>query len=90
MDKKKCDYILYFGSPSCPQCRGLKDSLKKAGAVYEESTEYDKFGVKELPTLVLMSNAHDGHVEGGRRTGFLTVEEIDDFLRYTSVERRLK
>ena len=42
MNKSGYDYLLYFGSPSCVQCRALKESLKKANVVYEESEEYDK------------------------------------------------
>lgn len=91
MNKSGYDYLLYFGSPSCPQCRGLKESLKKANVVYEESDEYDKYGVKELPTLVLVGYHHGNKMEEvDRRTGFLTPEEINDFLRHSSVERRVQ
>jgi len=90
MNKSGYDYVLLFSSPSCPQCRGLKESLKKAGVVYEECDDYDEHNVTELPTLLLMGYRHGNeHAEVDRRVGFLTVEQLDDFLRHSSVERRV-
>ena len=90
MDKSKYDYLLYFGSPSCAQCRALKESLKKANVVYEECEEYEKYNVMSLPTLILMGYKHGNeHEEVDRRTGYQTVEQLDDFLRHSSVERRV-
>lgn len=90
MNKSDYDYLLYFGSPTCAQCRALKETLKKAGVVYEESDEYDKYNVMSLPTLILMKEGH-GHVhkEGARHTGFMTVDQINDFVKHSSVERRV-
>ena len=91
MNKSGYDYLLYFGSPSCAQCRTLKESLKKANVVYEESDEYDKHNVMSFPTLILMEYKHgNNHEEKDRRIGFQTVEQLDDFLRHSSVERRVK
>lgn len=83
------DYLLYFGLPSCSQCRGLKENLKKANVVYEESKEYDKYGVTEVPVLVLIGY-HKNNVmkEVKRHVGYMTVEEINEFLKLSSVERR--
>ena len=90
MDVSKYDYLLYFGSPSCAQCRALKESLKKANVVYMESDEYEKYNVMSLPTLILMGYKHGNeHEEVDRRTGFQTVQQLDDFLRHSSVERRV-
>jgi len=90
MNKSGYDYLLYFGSPSCAQCRALKESLKKANVVYEESEEYDKYNVMSLPTLILFEYKHGNkHEEVDRRVGFQTVEQLDDFLRHSSVERRV-
>ena len=91
MNKSGYDYLLYFGSLSCPQCRALKESLRKANVVYEESEEYDKYNVMAFPTLILMGYKHGNeHEEIDRRTGFQTVEQLDDFLRHSSVERRVQ
>ena len=90
MNKSGYDYLLYFGSPSCSQCRALKESLKKANVVYMESDEYEKYNVMSLPTLILMGYKHGNeHEEVDRRTGFQTVQQLDDFLRHSSVERRV-
>lgn len=90
MNTSGYDYVLLFSSPSCPQCKGLKKSLKEAGVVYEESDEYEKYNVTELPTLILMGYRHGNkHEEEDRRVGYQTVTELDDFLRHSSVERRV-
>lgn len=84
------DYVLLFSTPSCPQCKGLKQSLDKANVVYEESDEYDKYNVMSVPTLILMGYKHGNrHEEVDRRVGYQTVEQLDDFLRHSSVERRV-
>ena len=84
------DYVLLFTTPSCPQCKGLKQSLKQAGVVYEESDEYDKYNGMTVPTLILRGYKHGNeHEEVDRRVGYQTVEQLDDFLRHSSVERRL-
>lgn len=91
MDTSKYDYLLYFGSPTCTQCRALKESLKKANVVYMESDEYEKYNVMSFPTLILMGYKHGNrHEEVDRRVGFQTVEQLDDFLRHSSVERRVQ
>jgi thioredoxin-related protein len=90
LNKSGYDYLLYFGSPSCSQCRALKESLKKANVVYEECDEYDKYNVMSFPTLILMEYKHGNNFEeADRRVGFQTVEQLDDFLRHSSVERRV-
>ena len=91
MNKSGYDYLLYFGSPSCSQCRALKDSLKKANVVYEENDEYEKYNVMSFPTLILMGyKKGNEHEEVDRRVGFQTVEQLNDFLRHSSVERRVE
>ena len=66
------------------------ESLKKANVVYEESDEYEKYNVMSFPTLILMEYKHGNKFEeADRRTGFQTVEQLDDFLRHSSVERRV-
>ena len=91
MNKSGFDYLLYFGSPSCAQCRALKESMKKANVVYEESDEYEKYNVMSLPTIILFEYKHGNkHEEVARHTGFMTVEQLDDFLRHSSVERRVQ
>ena len=90
VNKSGYDYVLYFGNPTCTQCRALKESLKKANVVYEESDEYEKYNVMSFPTLILMGYKHGNeHKEVDRRVGFQTVEQLDDFLRHSSVERRV-
>ena len=90
MDKSEYDYLLYFGNHSCSQCRALKESLKKANVVYQECDEYEKYNVMSLPTLILMGYKHGNkHEEVDRCVGFKTVEQLDDFLRHSSVERRV-
>ena len=90
MNTSGYDYVLLFTSPSCPQCNGLKQSLKQAGVVYEECNEYDKYNVMSLPTLILMGYKHGNeHEEVDRRVGYQTVKQLDDFLRHSSVERRV-
>lgn len=91
MNKSGFDYLLYFGTPSCAQCRALKENLKKANVVYEESDEFEKYNVMSVPTIILMAERHGHkHTEEARHTGFMTVEQIDDFLRHSSVERRVQ
>jgi len=85
------DYLILFSSPSCPQCRGLKESLKKTGLEYEESDDYDTYNVTELPTLILMENKkYHKHGEKKRNVGFMTVDELNDFVKFSSCGRRLK
>ena len=90
MNTSGYDYVLLFTTPSCPQCKGLKQSLKEAGVVYEECDEYDKYNVMSVPTLILMGYKLGKKFEElDRRTGFQTVQQLDDFLRHSSVERRV-
>lgn len=91
MKKSDNDYLILFSLPSCPQCKGLKASLKETGLDYEESDEYDKYGVDEVPTLILMLTKREHkHVEGKRHVGFMTTEELNNFVRGTSCSRWLK
>ena len=90
MKKSDCDYLILFSSPSCPQCRGLKQSLKETGLVYEESGEYDLFNVDHLPTLVLMEHKKcHAHEERKRHVGFMTVDELNEFVKHSSCERNM-
>ena len=91
MKKYDSDYLLLFTLPSCPQCRGLKESLKKTGLEYEESNEYDEYNIQHVPTLILMkSQTNKGHThrEASRVTGYMTEEELNDFVKGTSCTRR--
>ena len=91
MFKFDTDYLILFSSPSCPQCRGLKESLKKTGLEYEESNDYDTYNVTELPTLILMENKkYHKHGEKKRHVGFMTVDELNEFVKFSSCGRRLE
>lgn len=84
------DYLILFSSPSCPQCRGLKQSLKETGLEYEERDDYDTFNVTELPTLILMeSKKNHKHEEKKRHVGFMTVDELNEFVKLSSCGRRM-
>lgn len=91
MKKYDNDYLLLFSLPSCPQCKGLAQSLQKTGLEYEKSEEYEKYNVEEVPTLILMS-AHKGHIhkEEKRHIGFMTEDELNEFVKGTSCTRWLK
>ena len=90
MKKAQRDYLILFSSPSCPQCRGLKDSLKKTGLEYEERDDYDTFNVTELPTLILMeAKKYDKHGERKRHVGYMTPDELNEFVKLSSCGRRL-
>lgn len=84
------DYLILFSSPSCPQCRGLKQSLKETGLEYEERDDYDTFNVTELPTLILMeSKKYHKHEEQKRHVGFMTVDQLNEFVKHSSCGRRM-
>lgn len=84
------DYLILFSSPSCPQCGGLKDSLKKTGLEYDESDDYDTFNVTHLPTLVLMeSKKNHVHEEKDRHVGYMTPDELNEFVKFSSCGRRV-
>ena len=90
MKKTDFDYLILFSSPSCPQCRGLKESLKKTGLEYEESDDYDTYNVTELPTLVFMeAKKNHRHEEKKRHVGFTTVDELNEFVKLSSCGRRM-
>ena len=90
MTKTDFDYLILFGSPSCPQCRALKESLKKTGLEYEERDDYDTFNVTELPTLILMeAKKNHKHGEQKRHVGFMTVDELNEFVKFSSCGRRM-
>lgn len=67
--------LLYFGTPTCTQCRALKNSLK--GIPYKESEEYTLWGVMSAPTLVLVD---DDMKEIKRTTGFKTKSQLIEWL----------
>jgi glutaredoxin len=88
MKKYDYDYLLLFSLPSCPQCKGLAQSLAKTGLEYEKSEEYEKYGVTEVPTLILMeSKKGHRHEEAKRHTGFMTEDELNEFVKGTSCTR---
>ena len=90
MMKFDLDYLLLFSSPSCPQCRGLKESLKKTGLEYEESDNYEAFNVDHLPTLILMeSKKYHRHEEQKRHVGYMTPDELNEFVKFSSCGRRM-
>jgi glutaredoxin len=90
MKKADFDYLILFSSPSCPQCRGLKESLKKTGLEYEESDDYDTFNVTELPTLVFMeAKKNHRHEEKKRHVGYMTPDELNEFVKLSSCGRRM-
>jgi len=90
MTKFDLDYLILFSSPSCPQCKGLKQSLKETGLEYEERNDYDTFNVTELPTLILMeSKKYHKHEEQKRHVGFMTVDELNEFVKNSSCGRRM-
>lgn len=91
MKKLDTDYLLLFSSPSCPQCNALKQTFKKTGLEYEESNEYEKYNVDHLPCLILMGT-HRGHVhkEEKRHIGFMTEDELNEFVKGTSCTRWFK
>ena len=90
MPKAKSDYLILFSSPSCPQCRGLKQSLKTTGLEYEERDDYDTFNVTELPTLILMeAKKLDKHEEQKRHVGYMTPDELNEFVKFSSCGRRM-
>lgn len=90
MNKCDFDYLLLFSSPSCPQCRGLKESLKKTGLEYEESNNYEGFNVEHLPTLILMeSKKFHRHEEQKRHVGYMTPDELNEFVKHSSCGRRM-
>lgn len=90
MKKADMDYLILFSSPSCPQCKGLKRSLQETGLEYEESDDYDGFNVTELPTLILMeAKKYHKHEEEKRHVGFMTVDELNEFVKLSSCGRRL-
>lgn len=90
MNKNDFDYLILFSSPSCPQCNALKQSLKKTGLEYEERDDYDEFGVMHLPTLILMeAKKNHWHEEKKRHVGFMTVDELNEFVKLSSCGRRI-
>lgn len=90
MKKADFDYLILFSSPSCPQCRGLKQSLKTTGLEYEERDDYDTFNVTELPTLILMeSKKNHIHEEQKRHVGYMTPDELNEFVKFSSCGRRM-
>ena len=98
MEKADLDYLILFSSPTCPQCRALKNSLKEVGLEYEEYNdyedfpdEYEKFDIQHLPTLILMeAKKNHKHEEQKRHVGFMTKDELNEFVKFTSCGRRLK
>lgn len=91
MKKADFDYLILFSSPSCPQCRGLKQSLKTTGLEYEERDDYDTFNVTELPTLILMeSKKNHVHEEQKRHIGYMTADELNEFVKFSSCGRRVQ
>lgn len=91
MKKSENDYLLLFTLPSCPQCNGLKMSLKKVGLEYEESDEYDKYNIMSVPTLILMKVKRDRkHEEEKRCTGYRTPDELNEFVKGSSCTRWIK
>lgn len=90
MTKVDVDYLILFSSPTCPQCRGLKQSLKETGLEYEERDDYDEFNVDHLPTLILMeAKKFHKHEEQKRHVGFMTVDELNEFVKHSSCGRRM-
>ena len=91
MKKTDYDYLLLFTLPSCPQCKGLKMSLKETGLEYEESEEYEKYNVNHVPTLILMENKKNHlHAEKKRRVGYMTPDELNEFVRGSSCTRMIE
>ena len=91
MKKSDFDYLLLFTLPSCPQCNGLKRSLKETGLEYEESDEYDKYNIMSAPTLILMkAKKNHMHEEGKRCTGYMTPDELNEFVKGSSCTRWIK
>lgn len=85
------DYLLLFTLPSCPQCKGLKQNLKKVGLEYLESDEYEKFNVNHVPTLIVMANRKGHrHEESKRHEGYMTEDELNEFVKGTSCTRWMK
>ena len=90
MNKCDLDYLILFSSPTCPQCRGLKQSLKETGLEYEERDDYDEFNIDHLPTLILMeAKKYHKHEEQKRHVGFMTVDELNEFVKHSSCGRRI-
>lgn len=91
MKKTDYDYLMLFSSPTCPQCRGLKQSLKKTGLEYEESADYDTYNIDHLPTLILMeAKKYHRHEEAKRHVGFMTENELNEFVKGSSCGRRIE
>lgn len=91
MKKYDYDYLLLFTLPSCPQCKGLAQSLAKTGLEYEKSEEYEKYNIMHVPTLILME-AKKGHThkEAKRHSGYMTPEELNEFVKGSSCTRWIK
>jgi len=58
---------------------------------YEERDDYDEFNVDHLPTLILMeSKKNHVHEEKKRHVGFMTVDELNEFVKHSSCGRRIR
>ena len=66
-------------------------SLKETGLEYEVSEEYDKYNIMSVPTLVLMkSKKFHKHEEDKRHTGYMTPDELNEFVKGSSCTRWVK
>lgn len=90
MTKTDYDYLILFSNQFCPQCRALKESLKKTGLEYEESDNTVAYDVDHYPTLILMeAKKNHVHKEKARLVGYQTPEQLNEFVKFTSCGRRL-
>jgi len=79
--------LLYFSAEWCGPCQTLgpiMDQIRKQIPVQKLNVDYtdpevvQKFGVRNIPTVILM----DGDQEMRRFTGIKTYNQIIDFLNY--------
>lgn len=68
--------ILYFGSPSCTQCRAIQRSLSFFNNI-KPCEDYEKWNVTGLPTLIVVG---EDNQEIKRHTGFMTAKQIAVWL----------
>jgi ribonucleoside-triphosphate reductase len=79
------DRIILFETRTCPNCRMARTFLDKAGIEYEEviadenEDECDKFGVRQAPTLVLVSGKLYDKIEN--------VSNIRKYINEVAVKR---
>jgi thioredoxin-like negative regulator of GroEL len=78
--------LLKFSATWCQPCKSLAGNLKyvdfgdvtlKEYDIEENSEESTKFGIRSVPTLVLIK---DG-VEVKRKSGVLMADQIEEFIR---------